>query len=104
MVSWFVAVAVALGAALAALLVTAARARRRARRFADAVHVDIEPYLRRKSAEVGLLHSPPVWTRRTPPDDIVAWSCLLARRLNDRERGGSPAPDSFELGATRPIP
>jgi hypothetical protein len=94
--------AVALVAALAGLAATAAFGRSRARRFADAVHADIEPYLRRKSAEAGLLAEPPVWTSRTPPGEILSWSCHVARRLNDRERGAATPGDSLALGPTRP--
>lgn len=95
--------AVALALALGGVGAAAASDRRRARRFAEAVRLDIEPYLRRKAAEAGVVAAPPVWTSRTPPGEIVAWSCNLARRLNDRERGAATPGDSLELGATRPI-
>ena len=81
-----------------------ATGRARARALADDVRSAIEPYLRRKAAEAGLPAAAPTWSRRSEPEEIVAFASGLARRLLERERQG-PAPvgrDSIELARTQP--
>jgi hypothetical protein len=50
--------------------------------------------------------SAPTWTSRSQPEEIVAYSTALARRLLDHERFGSgqrPAVGSLELARTQPV-
>jgi len=86
---------IALGAATVLLLVVVGllvyAGRARARALADDVHAEVEPYLRRKAAELGLSGDAPTWTSRTPPEEIVGYSVRLAARLLDRERAGPAA-------------
>jgi hypothetical protein len=98
----------AMGVVIALLVVVAfllhAAGRARARALADDVRGKIEPYIRRKAAEAGMPASAPTWTRRSLPEEIVAYSSSLARRLLDRERQGTQsAPhDSLEYARTQP--
>jgi hypothetical protein len=94
---------VALAVALLALFWVARAAARDARALGETVHGQIEPFLRRKAAQIGLVAEAPTFTRRSRPQEIVAYSARLAVRLNDRERGATPTGDSLELGPTRPI-
>src|SRR5688572_18816561 len=99
----------AMGVVIALLVVVAfllhAAGRARARALADDVRGKIEPYIRRKAAEAGLPAAAPTWTRRSHPEEIVAYSSGLARRLLDRERQGSTGGvrnDSLEYARTQP--
>lgn len=104
MVSAAMGVVIALLALVAFLLHAAGRARARA--LADDVRGKIEPYLRRKAAEAGMPASAPTWTRRSHPEEIVAYSAGVARRLLEREKqgatGSSPPADSMEFARTQP--
>lgn len=96
---------VALGAAalllaLVALLLYAA-GRARARALADDVRAQVEPYLRRKAAELGLPADAPTWTSRTEPEEIVAYSTRLAARLLDHERAQPEPTTTKELALAR---
>lgn len=100
---------VALGAAaalfaIAALLLYAA-GRARARALADDVRAQIEPYLRRKSAEAGIGTQAPTWTSRTAPEEIVSYSARLSQRLLDHEKAGPaiPTSESLEYARTQPV-
>jgi hypothetical protein len=94
-------VVIALLAVVAVLLFAAGRARARA--LADDVRAKVEPYLRRKAAEAGLPAAAPTWTSRSLPEEIVAYSTGLARRLLERERQGpGAARDSLEYARTQP--
>jgi hypothetical protein len=97
----------ALGAVIALLALVAvllhAAGRARARALADDVRARIEPYIRRKAAEAGLPAAAPTWTRRSHPEEIVSYSCGLARRLLDRERQGvHHGGDTLEYARTQP--
>jgi hypothetical protein len=99
--------AAAMGVVILLLVVVAfllhAAARARARALADDVRGRIEPYLRRKAAEAGMPATAPTWTRRSLPEEIVAYSATLARRLLERERhGGAKPEDSLEFARTQP--
>lgn len=113
---------VALGVALAFLIVMAAllfaAGRARAKALAEDVRAHVEPYLRRKAAELGLPAEAPTWTARTAPEEIVGYSARLAARLLEHERAGAqpvntkelalaqtqPLEDSGELAVTNPKP
>lgn len=92
---------VALGAAAALMAIVAlllyAAGRARARALADDVRAQIEPYLRRKAAELGLPGDAPTWTSRATPEEIVTYASKLAGRLLDAERAGPPATSTKEL-------
>jgi hypothetical protein len=98
------AVVIALLVVVAALLHAAGRARARA--LAEDVRTSVEPYLRRKAAEAGLPASAPTWTRRTQPEEIVAYASALSKRLLDQERFGA-GPQArvapLELARTQPV-
>src|SRR5262245_9064283 len=97
----------AMGVVIGLLLVVAflihAAGRARARALADAVRGQIAPYVLRQAAAAGICRTAPTWTRRHHPEEIVAYSSGLARRLLDRERTGATGPhDSLELARTQP--
>jgi hypothetical protein len=100
-VSLIVAGAAGLAALLA--LAVAGRASRRGRELGDRVAGEVEPYLRRKAAEIGIDSPSPVWTSRHSPEEKVAFASRLARSLLDHERGGSPASSSTALAQTVPV-
>lgn len=84
------------------LLRTAGKARAVA--LGELVHREIEPYLRRMSAEHGLSGTPPTWTRHSPPEEIVAHSAKLAVRLNEHEKTGTARTASdLELARTQQL-
>jgi hypothetical protein len=85
---------------LAALLRGAARARARA--LGEEVRAQIEPYLRRKAAEVGLPATAPTWTARSEPEEIVSFAANLAKRLLARERAGGGDAGDLEYARTQP--
>lgn len=95
-----------LGAALALLAVVAlllhAAGRARARALADDVRTKVEPYVRRKAAEAGIPADAPTWTSRSHPEEMVAYTATLARRLLERERTGPQADDGVEFAKTMP--
>lgn len=86
----------------AAAAVAAVSARGRARRFADRVAREIEPYLRRKAAEAGLEVMTPVWTPRHTDGERIDYSAGLAHQLIERERQSAPESSSTALAQTVP--
>src|SRR5687767_12691653 len=97
------AAAAALLGIVALLLYAAGHARARA--LAEEVRQEIEPYLRRKAAELGIPAEAPTWTSRTPPEEILAYSARLAARLLDYERTGPTEQTTRDLGMaeTQPV-
>jgi hypothetical protein len=86
--------------AVAALLHASSRARARA--LGDEVRAQIEPYLRRKAAEVGLPATAPTWTARSEPEEMVSFAANLAKRLLARERAGGGDAADLEYARTQP--
>lgn len=101
----FLAVSAAVVLALTVLLGAVLRAARQTRGLAQQIQLHVEPYLKRKASECGLLDSAPVWTSRSRPEEIVAYSTGLADRLLERERTGTPfaPPNEEALAATQPV-
>src|SRR5688572_17854148 len=98
-----VAMSVVIGLLVVVAILLHAAGRARARALADDIRGKVEPYLRRKAAEAGMPAAAPTWTSRSLPEEIVAFSAGLARRLLDRERHGPTAPhDSLEYARTQP--
>jgi len=99
-----VALSVVIGLLVVVAVLLHAAGRARARALADDVRGKVEPYLRRKAAEAGMSAAAPTWTSRSLPEEIVAYSTSLARRLLERERHGpTSAPhDSLEYARTQP--
>ena len=103
MLPWLVA-GLATSLALVAALGWAA-ARKRARRLAAEVQGAVEPYLRRKAAEAGLVGASTTWTKRATPEQIVGHSARVARQLLELERLG-PVPTStreLAVAETQPV-
>jgi hypothetical protein len=101
MLSWLLAAAALVAVVgIWAWLAERARARRLAREVIDA----IEPYLRRKAAEAGLVGATTTWTSRATPEQIVGHSARVARQLLELERLG-PQPTTtreLEVAQTQP--
>ncbi len=97
------AMSLVIGLLVVVALLLHAAGRARARSLGDDVRGLIEPYLRRKAAEAGIPADAPTWTSRSHPEEIVAYSSRLARRLLERERTGQTGPhDSMEYARTQP--
>lgn len=88
----------AAGIALAAL----GRSRRFSRALGERVVREVEPYLRRKAAEVGIETSAPVWTSRHTPSDRLDYSAGLAVQLLNHERQTPLEASSTALAQTLP--
>jgi len=93
-------VGLAIGLALA-WTVAAARGRR-LRRLSDKVTQKIEPFLRRRAAEVGIEYQRPIWTKRHLASEKVEFSASLAGELLDEARGKDPAHSNTALAQTVP--
>jgi hypothetical protein len=93
-------IALGIAAILFALVALALHAagRARARALAEDVRGRVEPYLRRKAAELGVPTVVPVWTARTPPEEVIEYSAALAARLLEAERGDNPSGPTAEFG------
>jgi hypothetical protein len=103
MLPWLLAAAATFVAVIAAVAFVAARAR--ARGLAAEVQKGIEPYLRRKAAEAGLVGAATTWTSRATAEQIVGHSARVARQLLEIERLG-PVPTTtreLEVAQTQPI-
>jgi hypothetical protein len=103
MLPWLVAAAASFVTVIAVVAWVAARARARA--LAAEVQGAIEPYLRRKAAEAGLVGAATTWTSRATPQQIVGHSARVARQLLEIERLG-PVPTTtreLEVAKTQPI-
>jgi len=103
MLPWLLAAAASSVAVIAVVAWAAARAR--SRELAASVQGAIEPYLRRKAAEAGLVGAATTWTSRATPDQIVGHSARVARQLLEIERLG-PVPTTtreLEVAQTQPV-
>jgi tRNA(Met) C34 N-acetyltransferase TmcA len=96
------AVVVGLSAGLALSWTVAASRTRALRRLGDRVAREIEPYLRRRAAEVGIEQERPVWTARHRADEKVAFAAAVAQKLLAEARGEDPAHSSTALAQTAP--
>lgn len=96
------AVGVGLAVGLALAWGVAASRARHLGRLSDQVTRDIEPYLRRRAAELGLEVDRPVWTARHRAEEKIAFSAQLARDLLREARGEDPAHSSTALAQTVP--
>lgn len=89
--------------ALAALLLYHA-GKQRARALAEDVRRHVEPYVRRKAAEQGIPDEAPIWTSRTPPEEIVAYSARVSARLLAREKKGpTQTHEAIGFEETQPV-
>ncbi|MBI4509421.1 MAG: hypothetical protein HY698_07270 [Deltaproteobacteria bacterium] len=84
-----------------ALALVRARQGARLRGLAEKVSAEIEPYLRRKGAEAGITTEVPTWTSRTPEEQIVGYSAMLAMKLLERERHGMVDPVTRDLALAK---
>lgn len=71
-------------------------------RLADEISAEIEPYLRRRAAEIGLDPARPVWTSRHTPKERIEYSVGLARKLLANARGEDPEHSNTALAQTVP--
>lgn len=96
------AMVVGLGVGLSLAWGVAAARSRRLSGLSDQVTRDIEPYLRRRAAEIGLEIERPVWTARHRAEEKVGFSARLALQLLADARGEDPAHSSTALAQTVP--
>ncbi len=96
------AVLVGLAVGLAISWGLAASKSRALRAMASAVTEEIEPYLRRRAAEIGMDPARPVWTIRHTPKERVGYSVGLAQKLLKDARGEDPGHSSTALAQTSP--
>jgi hypothetical protein len=105
MTSWLLVAAAVLGWAVALALAFLLPGRGRQRAIEDALRLraHVEPYLRRRAAELD--GEPPAASDPARgPDAIVDHLCALADRLTERERKQVELGDTLNVGAQDTLP
>ena len=102
MLPWLLVCAAGLVASIAVAAWLTARARARA--LAAEVQGGVEPYLRRRAAEAGLVGAATTWTSRATPEQIVGHSARVARQLLEIERIGPVPTTTKELEVAQTLP
>jgi len=96
------AVVVGLAVGLALSWSVVASRTRAIKRLGEKVTEEVEPYLRRRAAEIGLDPARPVWTSRHGGGERVEYAAGLAKKLLKEARGEDPGHSSTALAQTSP--